>query len=73
MNAQVQHHRSVASDPIPRSSARSATAARADAQSSPPLAEDRPSSTPRRVDPLWMITAAGALLFVFLMAAVSFS
>lgn len=75
MNAQVQRQRSDVSDSIPRSSARPATAVQPNAQFSPPLAEDRPSSpsAPRRVDPLWMITAAGAALFVFLLAAVTFS
>jgi hypothetical protein len=68
MNAQVQPRRSIADDPISRSSARPPHTARAIAQQSPPLAEDRSlsSETRRRVDPLWMITAAAALLFVFL-------
>lgn len=74
MNAQVQRRHSAVNDSIPRSSARPATAVEPDAQLSPPLAEDRPSpSMPRRVDPLWMITAAGAALFVFLLGAVTFS
>jgi hypothetical protein len=68
MNAQVQPRRPIADDPVSRSSARLPHTARAIAQSSPPLAEDRSlsSETQRRVNPLWMITGAAALLFVFL-------
>lgn len=72
MNAQLQRHPAEPDDSIPRSSARSATPA-PDVQFSPPAAEDRPTppSNARRVDPLWMITVAGALMFAFLLAAVS--
>jgi hypothetical protein len=75
MNAKVQRQRSAVNDSVPRSSARPATAVQPDEQFSPPHAEDRPSPAeqPRRVDPLWMITAAGAALFVFLLGAVTFS
>ena len=74
MNAQVQRRPSELDESIPRSSARPATTARPRVQSSPPAAEDRPTSPKeaQRVDPLWMITAAAALLFVFLLAAMSF-
>lgn len=74
MNAQLQRHPSELGDSIPRSSARPATTARPEVQSSPPVAEDRPTppKNPQRVDPLWMITAAAAFLFVFLLAAMSF-
>lgn len=74
MNAQLQRHPSELDESIPRSSARPATTARPDVQSSPSAAEDRPlPAKVQRVDPLWMITAAGAFLFVFLLAAMSFS
>lgn len=73
MNAQVQHPPSELDESIPRSSARPTIAARSNVQSSPPAAEGRPAppSNAQRVDPLWMITVAGALLFAFLLAAVS--
>jgi len=72
MNAQLQRHPSELGDSIPRSSARPATPAPR-VQTSPPVAEGRPtsSSDDRRVNPLWMITVAGALLFAFLLAAMS--
>lgn len=74
MNAQLQPHRSAASDSISRSSAQAPSAAQANAETSPTFAEDRSTSTgrERRVDPLWMITGAAALLFVFLAAIVAF-
>lgn len=75
MNAQVQHHSRKLDPSLPRSSARPATTARTGVQSSPSAAEDRPlpAAKVQRVDPLWMITAAGAFLAVFLLAAVTFS
>ncbi|HEY0939699.1 MAG TPA: hypothetical protein VGE08_06345 [Steroidobacter sp.] len=82
MNAQLQRHHDLFDDSIPRSSARDPSAALPGPQS-PPVAEDRfilsreaPAATTgkaRQVDPLWMITGAAALLFIFLAAAVSFS
>lgn len=77
MNAQMKQHRPVTGETLPRSSARAPSAAQPSAQF-PPVAEDRsiPSQPakerPWRVDPLWMITAAGALMFLFFAAMVSF-
>lgn len=79
MSAQAQQHRSVVGDSISRSSARAPTV-RPHAQFPPTVAEDRSTPAedrqqakgPRRVDPLWMITAAAAALFVFLAVAVAF-
>jgi hypothetical protein len=80
MNAQLQPRRVVDDEPIFRSSARVSTAVQADAQFPQALAEDRstenrstPATQPHRVNPLWMITWAGAAMFVCLMAAVTFS
>ncbi|WP_153067321.1 hypothetical protein [Steroidobacter cummioxidans] len=72
MNAQLQRQPSELDDSIPRSSARPATDAPV-VQLSSPAAEDRPTppGNDRRVNPLWMITAAGALMFAFLLAAMS--
>lgn len=75
MNAQVQPNRSIESNSLPRSSARVHSTARANAEARPTLAEDRSISTKpaQRVDPLWMISGAAALLFAFLAAVVAFS
>ena len=82
MNAQLHRQHDIIDDSIPRSSARAPSAALPGTQS-PPAAEDlfilskqappAPTTTARRVEPLWMITGAAALLFIFLAAAVSFS
>jgi hypothetical protein len=74
MNAQLQLRR-LDDEPISRSSARVATAVQADAQFPQALAEDRSTSPPEehQVNPLWMITWAGAAMFVFLAAVVTFS
>jgi len=81
MNAQLHRQHDILDDSIPRSSARAPSTALPGTQS-PPVAEDLfllskqappAQSTARRVEPLWMITGAAALLFIFLAAAVSFS
>lgn len=75
MNAQVQYPRPLANPSSPRSSERAASTTRADIEVAPAVTEDRFFSSQLRqsqVNPLWMITAAGALLFVFLAAAVAF-
>jgi hypothetical protein len=82
MNAQLHRQHDILDDSIPRSSARTPSTALPGTQS-PPVAEDlfllskqappAPTAKVRRVEPLWMITGAAALLFIFLAAAVSFS
>lgn len=81
MNAKLDRQHDILDDSLPRSSARAPSAALPGTQS-PPAAEDRfilgrqtpeaNSATARRVDPLWMITVAGALMFIFLAVAVTF-
>lgn len=74
MNAQVKRHHPVVGHPPLRSAALPPFAESARAQLSPALPKDHsiPSKEQQRVDPLWMITAAAALLLVFLAAAVAF-
>lgn len=69
MNAQVQPRRRAVAKPNPPSSTLTHERGRADHQPLADPANEHFFEAPHReerVDPLWMITVAGALLFLFL-------
>jgi hypothetical protein len=72
MNAQMQLTRRPVAEPNQLSSTRADRSDRKDSNLLRAPANDHVVATPheeRRVDPLWMITAAAALLFLFLAVA----